>query len=617
MSLMILKLENDSLRFELHEDSSSTILDKHNGAQWNMGPVAWEDVTQVSGHVVWPRQERVWADYEVCRFRLRKLDNGSIRVGVIPPPWRDVVGSFTAKWELEGRTLLLRVEEIDDSFPSLNYPPPIHSESLVIPDGVGLWEREAPTKMEAISRSQNSGLNMRWIGGLAENEDSGWMMLFEDGFEDSGVYQTGRNVMPTWFQSMNQWSPTRSVRYHFTSGGYVSMAKLFRSYAQEQRIFRTLEEKLEETPALRSLVGGRTISFYQAQTHHKSNDENFFAPITPEMEAMDGKVEVLNSHADVAEAIRLAKEWGMNKGVFSLRGTFKGGYDELHPDIWPPEPALGSIGELQSIIDQDDAYLVVLHDNYQDMYPHSPSFPKGIIKTPEGKLMQGGHWQGGLCYIICSKEQLRYTERNWENVKSLNLRGYFADTIACVRFYECYDPEHPINRRQDRENKLELMKSIKNKGLVLGSEEASDFALYYIDFLENRHTHTPGKSVPLWPLVFHDAAIYSRYTSNGTSGGDPAEELETALWGYAQYWACNTLEDWRSREQAFKASLSYDELHARLATSEMLNHRYLGEDRLVEQTEFSCGISVLANFSGENRRVDSTEVPAQSYRIVE
>jgi hypothetical protein len=355
---------------------------------------------------------------------------------------------------------------------------------------------------------------------------------------------------------------------------------------------------------------------FQCSTTHTENSLNFYSEPSAEEVANDGKVQVRVPHADAAEIIRLAKLWGMKKGIFCLRGTFKGGYDESHPDIWPPEPLLGTIDQLKGLVRHDGPYMTVLHDNYQDMYPRVKSFPQGVVQTRDGELMHGGHWHGGLCFIICPTQQRGYAERNWKDLRTLGLSGHFIDTAACAQFYECHHPEHPMNRTQDIESKLRLMAFYKENGIVLGSENAADFGMYHLDYLENRHERVPGVSIPLWPLVFHDTALYGRYGTSGTSGGGPVSQLENYLWGYHCYYPADNLAHWRGQEQAFKQTLALDQFHARVATARMTNHRYLTDDFQVEQTEFDCGVSVIANFADEPRTVDGRTVGARDKVIL-
>ncbi len=606
----ILTLENEFLKLSINDDCSGEILNKKTGHMWSMGPVAWQDVSEIIEDVVWTRNPRFWCDYFIGRFQAVR-ESGDLIVSVFGPPWTEPRGSFRARWSLDGEDIKLQITEIDEALPSLNFPPPLVSASLVIPDGVGKWIREGQPGLDCRFVTQNNGLNQRWFGGLADDEKQGWMVIFEENYEHMGAYQNSLSMTPTYLKTKGPWHPSRSVRYSFTDNGYVGLAKRFRARARELGLFRTLEEKCAENPDLKKMLGGRIISFFQCSTRRAVNAENFYGVPEDKEDGLDIRI----THADARQIMAKAKEWGMKKGLFNLRGTFAGGYDDRHPDIWPPEPALGTVDELKELMDQNGEYLTALHDNYQDIYKQSPSFPDGVITTKDGNLMWGGYWHGGLTYIVCSKEQERLARRNWEHLKQLNIKSHFVDTLSCVRFYECHHPDHPLTMDECRESKMGLMKFFKDQGVVLGSEEAADFGLYHIDWLENRHTHVPKESIPLWPLVFHDAAFYARYSTKGTSGGEPVSPLENWLWGYMNYWPANSLESWPEQEQAFKASLELDDFHARIGMDEMTDHRYL-QDGLMEQTEFSSGVRVIANFANEPREVEGQTIPARGHLVL-
>jgi hypothetical protein len=459
---------------------------------------------------------------------------------------------------------------------------------------------------------------MRWFGGLKADEDRGYMAIYEDGVADSGLYAKGLCVAPAWLKSMKQWAPTRSIRYRCTTGGYVGIAKVFRRYAQEHGFFRSLKDKIADCPAVGSLHGGRQISFFQSYKDLKYDSIELLhawpgAPNTGTEEMM-----VNLSHADVAAIIADAKGLGMKKGVFNLRGTFQGGYDYSHPDIWPPDPSLGPLEELQAIMSAGgNDFVAMLHDNYQDFYPRTESFPDGVIQTSNGRRMPGGIWHGGQCYLTNGTAALRYAKRNWEQIRTLGARGAFVDTMACVQGYEDYHPDYRMERAGGYSTKLDMMKFYKEQGVMLGSENAGDFGMAWIDLLENRHKRVPGGTPPIWSLVFHDAAFCCRYPGGNTSTIGAAGEMEDILWGYAVMWAAGSPELWKQNREAFQHSLFVDEWHGRVGTDEMTNHRYLTEDGLVEQTEFSSGVSVLANFAEEPRTVEGRSVPAGAYVILD
>jgi hypothetical protein len=608
----LLHLENKHLSLNLNDDCSCDILVKKTGTRWRMNNVAMQDYSEIHEDTLWVRTERGYCDYFPGRFHAVKAGD-ALRVSVLQAPLCNPRGEFTLYVELQGAEIVFRMEDISEALQSLTFPPHLHSESVILPDDVGRWVRKNEPKWECRFLMQNSGLNMRWTGGLKADERNGWIAIIDDGFADSGFYTNSCAIAPCWLKSMGQWDKTRAVRYAFSDKGYVGLAKIFRAYARRTGLFQSLEEKIEKLPTLGNLLGGRIVSFYQSRTVHRALYEEMLWPLPPNIDEMNGKVEVRLTHAEVAEVIRDMKVLGMQRGLFALRGTFNGGYDNSHPDIWPPEPALGTVDELAAIMAQPEPYMVSLHDNYQDVYPHTKDFPRGVVVTRKGELLSGGPWDGGRCFIMNPRESIRNAERNWRDLAPLNPRAHFIDTASCVQFYQDFHPDHRMTRTQDVEAKQDLMRFFRERVVVLGSENAADFGAAFLDYLENRHVQKPGVSIPLWPLVFHDSAFCARYGTGGTAGGKPVRALENRLWGYMKYWPVNNLAEWRMQREAFQATLPEDEWHKKTGLAEMTNHRYLTEDGQVEQTEFSSGHSVIVNFANESRTVEGRTVPAQGF----
>ncbi len=607
----ILKLDNDAAGIELNEDFSGVLKDHKNGMEWRMMPVCYQENGPLSDDAIWNRQERCYMDRYPSFFKAEAKDGGGLRVTVLDP-LRDPRGSFTCRVELEGGWIKFTIEDIEESLPSLIFPPFIESDSLVLPEGIGKWVKQPIP--ESLFRMPAAGWRMRWFGGL--RGDNGWIAIAGKGYGESGLYTSRLAACAGWQKTLGRWSPRRSLRIGFSSGGYVGLAKKFRGWAKDNGLFKSLREKIEEVPSVANLIGGRCVAFFQAYTEHKENCLLGMRPIPPEVEKRDGQTQVLISHRDAAEIIREAKELGMKRGYFNLRGWLDGGYDETHPDVWPAEPALGSEEELAAILAEQDPFVALLHDNYQDTYPRRPDFPDGVMRGQDGRLKPGGTWHGGRCYVMNPREASRYMRRNWEYFKKFNPRGTFLDTIGGAHFQEDWHPDHRLTRTEDYEAKLELLKFHKSKGMITGSEIGSDFCLPWVDFFENRHARAPGVSIPLWPLVYHDATVTLRYRS-GTGDFEAADDLEDMLWGYAKMWPAGNLDNWRRRREQFKASLRVDEWHKRIGLDEMTAHKYWDDDGLTEQTEFASGLAVRANFSGEPRTHEGRTVPAGSCAILE
>lgn len=263
-----------------------------------------------------------------------------------------------------------------------------------------------------------------------------------------------------------------------------------------------------------------------------------------------------------------------------------------------------------------------MHDNYQDIYAHNPSFPNGVVRLPSGALMPGGYWSGGQAYILNSRDGLRYAQRNWKDVGTLGSRAMFIDTVSAVQNYQSYKPRNFLTRSQDVSNKSNLLKFFKEQGMVLGSEEGADFAIPFVDWNENRHYRVPGESVPLWPIVFHDAVACGRYGPElrefaGRSDTDHSPSwLVDMLWGYFLLSGVLDVDHWPMAKQQIAATRHVDDWFRRVNTAAMIDHRFLTDDCQLEQTAFSNGWSIVVNFSSEAQEHNGIAVRPWDYKIV-
>jgi hypothetical protein len=606
--------ENPHLAVTIYDDAAAEILDKTSATRWRMGRVALQEDGPIDVGQVWLRTGRSICEQYPGRFHGER--RGDHLRWTLLGRERQPLGQFTCELRLDGPWLELRISEIDETLPSLIFPPPIESESLVLPTNVGRWIRQPLPERHFWAYPAH--LNMRWFGGL--RGDHGWLALLDEGATDAGVLATGLALSPGWLKSLGRWTESRSVRYRCTSGGYVGLARAFRAEAIAAGWHRPLRDKLAATPALGNLLGGRMLAFMQAQSNRAERYEDRLQPVPPGLSDA-GQPQVFVSHAQAAQAIVEAQQWGMTRGIVNLRGWISGGYDETHPDVWPPEPALGSLDELRRLVALPDPLLTTLHDNYQDIYRQSPSWPRGINRGPTGSLMAGGLWAGGQAYILNSRDSLAYARRNWEQIRTLGPRSMFIDTTIAVQLYESYEPGNELTRAQDQALKIELLRLYKQHGQVLGSEEGADWGVPWVDWIENRHRRIPGESIPLWPLVFHDAVLNLRYTSGPTQPESLASAapnwLADMLWGYPLIWDVRDIGRWQTERAAFASTLDVDRWIARIGCDDMIAHRYLSQDGNLEQSEFASGVALLANFAAEPRSVDGVVVPAHGYVVRE
>ncbi len=336
----IQKLQNVYLDVSIYSDSTAVINDLKNGAKWRMGPVAFQDSSPLEEGAVWVRTERSICEQYPGRFAGRS-ERESLRFALLDRLHAQR-GMFRVTATLDGPWLQFKISDIDESIPNLSFPPPVESETLVIPQGVGRWIRKPVYGRHYLPFF--SRLNMRWFGGT--KGEHAWMaVLPEKNLVDSGAMLAELSVFPVWLKSLERWSEPRVVRYSFLRGGYVELAKAYREWAIAHGLHRSLEEKSVATPALQNLLQGRLISIYAAEARHEKSYREDILQSTAGDELIGTTPKVFFQNKDVEKILGELPQAGIDRALVVHRGWIHGGYDYSHPDVWPPDPALGTVEE--------------------------------------------------------------------------------------------------------------------------------------------------------------------------------------------------------------------------------------------------------------------------------
>lgn len=625
---LVLALENQWLKVSAFSDGTLSVVDKANDMSWETLTVAMQDSGAIAEEQVWARGERTLMEQYPVRFICEKA-NDKLLLKAYDRQMR-ITGAFFVTVSLEDKWLKMSLSEIDERLPSLVFPPPFVCESLVIPSHAGeivrkpqadIWERKY--------LSFFTHLNMRWFGG--QKADHAWLCMFDDQAVDAGAMMVNNTLTACWLKSLGQWKGSYALRYTFVKGNYVTLAKTFRQALINSGRFRSLQEKIKQNPALEQFKGGRTLTWFQAWPPTRGEDLDDFL-YTPEQRKGKEFERITTdfTHQEVQRSLAFARSKGFTKGLAMLRGWISRGYDASHPDIWPPEPLLGSLDEFQNLLRTTDA-VMGLHDNYQDMYRTAASYPKGIIQNQGGQVMHGGLWAGGQAFILNSRNSVEYARRNLADIKTLGAKAMFIDTTTASNLHQSWEKGNELTRLQDMQLKTELLDTFRQAGFLVGSEEGCDFGTQVCDWFESRHARKPGHTVPLWSLVFHDSTFMSRYTS--FEPGSPYPKwLEDMLWGYQlQFFINPAFGNIRQQnasetvgfganamsEELFTSSFHVDKWHEQTALAEMLTHEVLSEDGQVEATEFSSGQKIVVNFGDKPQEVLGKLIPATGYLILD
>lgn len=154
-----------------------------------------------------------------------------------------------------------------------------------------------------------------------------------------------------------------------------------------------------------------------------------------------------------AALLRRAFAYGVTDAMVMFHVWQRWGYDYRLPDIYPPNPDLGSLSDMQELAKTcaDHGVLFGLHDNYIDFYPDATGFNydhivfdqadrpmKAWINT--GRDAQSYRWRPDHIQP--------FVERNLNLIApNIPLSAYFIDVFTSINSFDYYDREGHLHGR--------------------------------------------------------------------------------------------------------------------------------------------------------------------------
>ncbi len=504
----------------------------------------------------------------------------------------------------------------------------------------------AISDVERVLPFDSGSLNMPWFGAsaggssmfahVATSADCSLHVVGNAVVSDEGFVVNARqgqnpgtricSLAPVWLASHGGLGAPRRLRVEPVADGYVGMAKRYLEISRANGRYKSLREKIGANPLAERIVGAPDVKIYVYT--HRPDTPYFRAWSEP---VLNGYTAVHTTFEQVGRMASDLKNEGFQRALMLLGGWNRAGYDREHVDMWPPAQAAGGAEGLAAASREatGKGYLLSLHDNYQDFYVEAPSYhERYLMKHPDGSVHLGGVWDGGLCRLICSSQAFELAERNLDLIqKATAINSYYLDTTTAARLYECFDAAHPLTRSEDRANKLALLQMLAKRGLIVGGEGGTDWAVPVCSFFEG----LPGSSVgffggiestdfgiaaPLFNLVYHDAVVC--YWQHGQPFGreDHANHvLHDLASGQPSSWSL-VYEQWADLLPLIRQSYGLlGSLHARTAHHPMTSHEYLSADFAAQRTRFGEGSEVVVNFGIRSVEVGGHRVPPKGFRL--
>ncbi|MBA3706961.1 MAG: hypothetical protein H0W84_13985, partial [Bacteroidetes bacterium] len=433
------------------------------------------------------------------------------------------------------------------------------------------------------------------------NMNDGYMVATDDQWDVRYEFEKPQSQNQYIFKLYNL-SAKKVMSYNRTSymvvvdSGYVEMCSWYRKHAESLGYTKTFTQKKLENPNVDKLIGA--VDFWDLYTGLSSNPKT----------------------------LDTLKWMGMDKAIFSLEGGW-------------------GVGNNGVVIDTINAkgFLSSRYDIYTDVYPsptptgcsgyRTAGYPQDVVVQEDVSMQKGWlsycnnqPYQG---YYLCSKTHLPYCQSTIMNDLSINKYNCrFIDVELASNLEECFSTTHPVTRKQDAYHRSQLLKYIKeNKMMVLGGEQAHDFAFPYVDFGEGTMSIesdanagydwqtpviAPTQSyldnnikttlrVPLHGLTYHDVHVPTWYTGDGASkvpAGWDDKNLWNILYSSMPLYMPPSKQYWYSNFNKFICG--YNLMTAVIRATgynKMIYHQFITSDWNIQQTQFDNGWKVTVNFN--------------------
>lgn len=461
-----------------------------------------------------------------------------------------------------------------------------------------------------VNGSNQSGLSMPfWFQSTATGGLLAILQTPSDVALDIQSDADGARVAVGWLPALGRFDQPRTVQVALTKPGYVAGALRYRAYVAAQGRLVSLAEKAKQRPGVAGLVGAPYFSTgYLPFTERKLR-------------------QVLTGLTDL----------GFSSGLIGPVDLVQWGAAPWLNDYQPfiSEPGFANIIE-------DAGFTPFAWFYLEDQLEHDPTFdPDALAVGPDGTVSTGWQNRDYVYRRVCDSTIAERGRLLRERVSQF--AGLHFDTTTAKELSECWSPDHPMTRDQNRQARHDWLAEVASWGHVVGSESGADWAYDVIDFCSNNPredllTYFPGTAhhIPLHGLVYHDCVIsygweYDPYNPSYL-GGDWAQAKiaydlmcgnpptvspllgyfprighgETDLWSRWVTW-----ED-PLTQQLLRAALPVADLHARVAHQPMTNHAYLDPAATVSRTTYADGTEVLVN-AGPTAFVDDNGIELEPW----
>ncbi|MBI2193969.1 MAG: hypothetical protein HYU36_18485 [Planctomycetes bacterium] len=534
----------------------------------------------------------------------------------------DVAMEFALALNASTNDLLIQVEQMggQDTVVTVKHlyrfeKPVADGGYLVLPHGSGyLIPAECPDAIPG--QGERGGLiGARWtlpLFGMVRGKDSLCAMV-ETWWDCEAQVEhipNDRSVLDFhWVASLGTLAYPRRLLLRFDTGlDYVGMAKLYRAYARDHGLLRTLGEKAANTPVIRRYVENVLVRWPAWNTEQGSQ-------VLADLRRLPEMGLGVNFFFPKWSSVGYAP--GRNTGTTADSGWQAYLQQCPVPGGWPAlADYAGAVRRLGCTI---QGFVCPLTN-----HPEAPDYDED--RWPRDA---NGHLVKRYLSVHDALERMKKVLDNLEaNGLKLDVL-YFDGYSAHAGLPEDFTPSRPVTRRQTFEQQNVCFAETRRRGIMPGGELPRFWCIpecdyfFFSDWSQDRLTNVPtkgapsavGEPVPLFQLVFHDCTIA------GFSGGGYALYAEGYDWwagltprlyellfaaAPAHNWLVGghvPVKDWDSpgAKQRWTWLKRWSAYYRAVAMSEMVSHQFLSPAHRHQRIEFANGVA--AEFNLESNEV--------------
>lgn len=444
------------------------------------------------------------------------------------------------------------------------------------------------------------------------NIDAYFHMPLEDGVNRPHI---------AFLPEKGRWGYDRELRILCGEGGISEMCQAYRKIADEKGLRVPFSEKVKKLPDIDKLVGAANVWLWNDDAMHKLYDADAVYHV-PDREQVDRRLEI----ADEMKAL------GMDNVLWSI---FDENIERREVDHAKSLGWITTYYDIYTDVIPHDILDLIPDTRRERCKPRIDCWPDGILIDSAGNKASAWqlkgkdgvfHNQNRVCDIAMYECASKVAP---EHCRKYGLDGRFIDVTAGSA-NECYSDAHPTTRRSSIEYKNKLYDMLHENGMFTGTEVGCEDVAATLDYNEGllsptmhrmpdagrRMTHiyrgdqiepqikdfmlNPELRVPLWELVYHDCV--QSYWYWGDSANCMPElillrDMFCCLWGLPEIYSFKA-SDWEQLKNDIIASYQRTAPTAKaVGYAVMERFDYLDDSRLIQRSEFSNGVSVVANFS--------------------